>query len=312
MTHPDLLVGLEKADDAAVYRISDDVAVIQTVDFFTPIVDDPFDYGAIAAANSLSDVYAMGGEPLTAMNVVGFPRDQLDLSILRDIMRGGAATMADSGAVLVGGHSVKAPELFYGLSVLGRVHPDRIVTNSGARAEDRLVLTKPLGTGVLTTALKKGLIDPEHLVFVTAMMRRLNREAAQAMVSVQAHACTDITGFGLLGHLYEMATNSRVDAYIYAESVPLLPGALEYAKAGHKPGGLAANRRFLEKRLSVSAKCDPDRVDLLFDPQTSGGLLIAVAPDRVAELLEALEGSGTEGHEIGEIRPGVGELSILP
>jgi selenide, water dikinase len=313
LQHPDVLVGLDKADDAAVYRLSDDLAVIQTVDFFTPIVDDPFQFGAISAANSLSDIYAMGGEPLTALNIVGFPTKVLDLSVLTDILRGGAEVAAEAGAVLVGGHSVKAPELFYGLSVLGRVHPDRIVTNSGARPNDRLVLTKPLGTGILTTALKNGSLDARHLGIVTGHMRRLNRWAAEAMVQVGAHAATDVTGFGLLGHLYEMASNSGVDAYVYAESVPLLEGALEHAAAGDLPGGLGANRQFLANRATISSKCDPIRVHLLFDPQTSGGLLISVEASRTDQLMELLESNGElDARVIGEIRPGTGAVFVLP
>ena len=311
--HPDVLVGLDKADDAAVYRLSDDLAVIQTVDFFTPIVDDPFQYGAISAVNSLSDVYAMGGEPLTALNIVGFPTTTLDLSVLGTILKGGAEVAAEANTVLVGGHSVKAPELFYGLSVLGRVHPDRIITNSGARADDRLVLTKPLGTGVLTTALKNGTLDPQHLSNVTGHMRRLNRWAAESMVEAGAHAATDVTGFGLLGHLQEMAANSGVDAYVYAASVPMLEGALEHAAAGDLPGGLAANRRFLASRATISSKCDPLRVSLLFDPQTSGGLLISIAANRTDRLMELLEANGElHSRVIGEIRPGTGGVFVLP
>jgi selenide,water dikinase len=313
LRHPDILVGLDKADDAAVYRLSDDLAVIQTVDFFTPIVDDPFQYGAISAANSLSDVYAMGGEPLTAMNIVGFPTTTLDLSVLSEILKGGAEVAAEANVALVGGHSVKAPELFYGLSVLGRVHPKQIITNSAAQAEDRLVLTKPLGTGILTTALKSGVLDPRHLGIVTRHMRRLNRWAAAAMVEAGAHAATDVTGFGLLGHLYEMASNSGVDAYVYAESVPILEGALEHAAAGRIPGGLGANRRFLASRATISEKCDPGRVDLLFDPQTSGGLLISIAANRTDRLMELLEANGElEARVIGEIRPGTGAVFVLP
>lgn len=313
LRHPDLLVGLDKADDAAVYRLSDDLAVIQTVDFFTPIVDDPFQYGAISAANSLSDVYAMGGEPLTAMNIVGFPTTMLDLSVLHEILKGGAEVATEANVALVGGHSVKAPELFYGLSVLGRVHPKQIITNSAAQAEDRLVLTKPLGTGILTTALKSGVLDPRHLGIVTGHMRRLNRWAAAAMVEAGAHAATDVTGFGLLGHLYEMASNSGVDAYVYAESVPILEGALEHAAAGRLPGGLGANRRFLSTRATISEKCDPVRVDLLFDPQTSGGLLISIAANRTDRLMELLEANGElEARVIGEIRPGTGAVFVLP
>lgn len=310
--HPDVLVGLEKADDAGVIRVAPDLALIQTVDFFTPIVDDPFEYGAIAAANSLSDVYAMGGEPLTVLNVVGFPRSILGLEVLVAILQGGQEVIAESGAALVGGHSVKAPELFYGLSVTGKIHPDDVVTNSGARPEDVLVLTKPLGTGILTTALKNGKLSAERLRLVTALMRRLNRNASRAMVACGAHACTDVTGFGLLGHLHEMTTNSAVDAYVYAASVPFIDGALEHAASGDQPGGLGANRRFLAERISVSEHCEPHHADLLFDPQTSGGLLVSLPKDRVDDFLERMEAVGEPSSVIGEIRPGPGTVQVLP
>ena len=310
--HPDVIVGLDKADDAGVIRISEDLALIQTVDFFTPIVDDPFEYGAIAAANSLSDVYAMGGMPMTAMNIVGFPRSLLGLDVLVEVLRGGQEVIAESGAALVGGHSVKSPELFYGLSVTGRIHPDQVVTNSGARAEDVLVLTKPLGTGILTTALKNGTLSPERLRVVTAQMRRLNRAAGEAMVACGAHACTDVTGFSLLGHLYEMTSNSGVDAYVYVESVPLIEGVLEHVTAGDKPGGLGANRKFLSTRISVSEHCEPHHTDVLFDPQTSGGLLVSLAKSRVEEFLQRMEAAGESAAVIGEIRPGKGTVQVLP
>ncbi len=310
--HPDVLVGLDKPDDAGVIRLADDLALIQTVDYFTPIVDDPFDYGAIAAANSLSDVYSMGGVPISVLNIVGFPRSELDLSVLTDMLRGGQEVIAESGAALVGGHSVKSPELFYGLSVSGKIHPDKIVTNSGAQPEDVLILTKPLGTGVLTTALKKGKLSNARLQAVTEQMRRLNRNAAEAMVACGANACTDVTGFGFAGHLFEMAHNSGVDAYVYVESVPLIDGALDHAKDGDKPGGLGSNRSYLASRTSISEHCDADRVDLLFDPQTSGGLLISVPKANSEELRERLEDAGETSAVVGEIRPGDGIVQILP
>jgi selenide, water dikinase len=321
--HPDLLVGLDWHDDAGVFRMTPDLAVIQTVDYFTPIVDDPFDYGEIAAANSLSDVYAMGGEPVTAMNIVGFPTSELELSILGEILRGGHAMTVRAGAVLLGGHSVKSPELFYGLAVLGRIHPARIVANRGARSGDQIVLTKPIGTGVLTTALKKGLLSPQHLQLATEMMKRLNALAGRCMVDLRAHACTDVTGFGLMGHLYEMTSASGVDAEIHLDSVPLLEGALEHARAGHKPGGLTANRLYLTSghlegaegdhvpRIRLPESADPDRVDLLFDPQTSGGLLISLPKERARELIVALHKSGEmEATIIGEMRAGSGTIVV--
>lgn len=291
--HPDLLVGTETHDDAGVYRLSPDLALIQTVDYFTPVVDDPYEFGAIAAANSLSDVYAMGGVPRTALNIVGFPQDRLPFEVLGRILRGGYDVVHEAGAVLAGGHSVKAPELFFGLSVTGTVHPERVVRNVGARPGDRLVLTKPLGTGILNTALKKGRLSAERLAAVTAGMRRLNADAAASMQEVGVSAATDITGFGLLGHAFEMAAGSGQGLRIDPLRVPLYEGALEHARDGDKPGGLKANRRYVESRLVIEGEgWDPDLLDLLVDPQTSGGLLIAVAEARLDALVAALRARG--------------------
>jgi selenide, water dikinase len=316
--HPDLLVGLDWHDDAGVFRLTPDLAVIQTVDYFTPIVDDPFDYGEIAAANSLSDVYAMGGVPITAMNIVGFPTTELDFSVLGDILRGGYAMTERAGAVLVGGHSVKSPELFYGLSVLGTIHPDRVICNAKAEPGDALVLTKPIGTGVLTTALKKGILEPELLSRVTAVMKRLNAAAARLMVELGAHACTDVTGFGLLGHLFEMTSASGVEVDLVPERVPILEGALSHVRAGDKPGGLAANRAHLEHGdsrgpwITMSRQADPAVIDLLFDPQTSGGLLIALPEGRAQELIAALrDADEPEAAVIGRVRgAGCGRINL--
>jgi selenide, water dikinase len=309
--HPDLLVGLDWHDDAGVFRLRPDLAVIQTVDYFTPIVDDPFDFGEIAAANSLSDVYAMGGEPVTAMNVVGFPVSEVDLDVLAEVIRGGHAMTLRAGAVLVGGHSIKSPEIFYGLSVLGTIHPDKIVTNAGARAGDRLVLTKPIGTGVLTTGLKKGTLSAEALGRVTEVMKRLNAAAARLMVELGAHGCTDVTGFGLLGHLREMTVASGVDAVVWAGRVPLLEGAMEHAGTGDRPGGLEANRRFLEPHVALPEKGDRALTDLLFDPQTSGGLLISLSPENAERLVAALHEAGEpEAAVIGEFRAGQGRIEV--
>jgi selenide, water dikinase len=308
--HPDLIVGLDWHDDAGVFRFGPDLAIIQTVDFFTPIVDDPFTFGEIAAANSLSDVYAMGGEPVTAMNIVGFPVSELDLSVLSDILRGGHAMTVSAGALLVGGHSVKSPELFYGLSVLGRVHPDRVVTNAGARPGDVLVLTKPLGTGILATSLKKGKLDAAGLARVTNCMKRLNRNASRRMVACGAHAATDVTGFGFLGHLHEMTAASGVDAVIALERVPLLAGALEAAADGDAPGGLGANREHLAAHLDIGTGGDP-RLDLLFDPQTSGGLLVSLLPDAAERLVAALHADGeTETAVVGRVTAGTGRIRV--
>jgi len=309
--HPDLLVGLDWHDDAGVFRLAPDLAVIQTVDFFTPIVDDPFDFGEIAAANSLSDVYAMGGEPLTAMNVVGFPASELDYAVLAEILRGGHAATTRAGAVLVGGHSVKAPELFYGLAVLGRVHPDRVVTNAAARPGDALVLTKPIGTGVLTTGLKKGRLEPAHLAAAVACMKRLNRSAARIMGELGAHAATDVTGFGLLGHLQEMTAASGVDAEIRLETIPLLDGALTHAQEGDLAGGLHANRRHFAPHVDLPEGIPDEQAAILFDPQTSGGLLVSLEPDRAEGLVRRLAGEGEpEARVIGTVTAGTGRIRV--
>jgi selenide, water dikinase len=304
-------VGLDWHDDAGVFRMGPDLAVIQTVDYFTPVVDDPFDYGEIAAANSLSDVYAMGGEPVTAMNIVGFPTTELEMSVLGEILRGGYAATQRAGAVLVGGHSVKSPELFYGLSVLGRIHPDRIVSNAGARAGDRIVLTKPIGTGVLTTALKKGTLSQTALARVTSMMKRLNARAAKLMVDLGAHGCTDVTGFGLLGHLREMTIASATDAHLDSGRIPLFEEALDHARAGDKPGGLGANRRFFEPHVTLAPGTDPVLAELLYDPQTSGGLLVSLPAEAAERLVAELreEGEG-EAAVIGEMREGAGRIVV--
>ena len=311
--YPNVLVGLETSDDAGIVRLTPDLALVQTVDFFTPIVDDPFEYGAIAAANSLSDVYAMGGTPVSALNVVGFPTTELDLSILGEILRGGHHTLDQAGIPLLGGHSVKAPELFFGLSVTGHVHPDRYLTNRGARPGDAIVLTKPLGTGILTTALKKNRLSEERLTTVTESMKVLNAEASKHLVRFEAHACTDVTGYGLLGHLLEMIRNSGVDAEIETSSLPLLDGVLEHAEAGDKPGGLKDNRAYVDPYLEVSPACEATRVDVCSDPQTSGGLLITLEAGRAEDLLETLHGSGVvHATRIGSIHEGSGRIRLVP
>ncbi len=310
--HPDLLVGRGSADDAGVFRVREDLALIQTVDFFTPIVDDPRTFGRIAAANSLSDVYAMGGEPLTAMNIVCFPRKTLDLEVLREVLIGGQEVMTEAGALLVGGHSVDDPELKYGLSVTGIVHPDRVVTNAGARPGDRLILTKPLGTGVLATAIKGGMAPPEVEAEAIRWMTTLNRAAAEAMQEVGVNACTDITGFGLLGHALEMARASEVEIEFQASHIPLIPGVRDLALAGMIPAGSFANRKFCERAVTVDESVDALVVDLLADAQTSGGLLIAVASERAETLHAALERRGVPHVEIGCVRStGAGLIDLV-
>ena len=296
-----MIVGIERADDAGVYKISEEVALVQTIDFFTPIVDDPYWFGQIAAANALSDVYAMGGRPLTAMNVVCFPIKEMPFTILQEILRGGLDKMKEAGVVLVGGHSVEDPELKYGLSVTGIVHPERVIRNQGARPGDRLVLTKPLGTGIINTAVKAGLAEGETVERVTRTMAALNRGASEAMQEVGASACTDITGFGLLGHACEMIEGTEVGMVIYASKVPYFPEAEEFAKMGLVPGGTYRNREFREQMVNLHPEIPPWLVDILFDAQTSGGLLISVPSSKVEALLERLRKRGVEAALIGEV-----------
>ncbi len=285
---------MDRPDDAGVYKISDDLAIIQTVDFFTPIVDDPYWFGQIAAANALSDVYAMGGVPKTAMNLVAFPLKQMDMSVLRQILQGGLDKMKEAGVVLLGGHSVEDNELKYGLSVTGFIHPDRVLTKKDLRVGDRLILTKPLGTGIINTAIKGGLASGEIIETVTHLMATLNRDAAEIMQDYPVHACTDITGFGLLGHLAEMVVDSEFGVEIQANRVPLLPEALEYAAMGLMPAGLYKNREFRQAMVDISSSVDTFIQDILFDPQTSGGLLICVARESADDLVDRLKEKGMD------------------
>ena len=291
-TDSNVIVGLEKADDAGVYKVSDDLALIQTVDFFTPIVDDPYGFGQIAAANALSDVYAMGGVPKTAMNLVAFPLKDMDISVLRQIIQGGLDKMREAGVVLVGGHSVEDKELKYGLSVTGFIHPDRVLTKKNLKAGDRLILTKPLGTGIINTAIKGGLAPKEITDTVTRLMAALNKDAAEIMANYPVHACTDITGFGFLGHLAEMVVDSGAGIRIQTNRVPILPQTLNYAGMGLVPAGAYKNREFFERHVDFAPRVDILIQDILFDPQTSGGLLICVEGDRADDLLQALKQRG--------------------
>jgi selenide,water dikinase len=294
--------GMESLDDAGVYKLSDDMAIIQTVDFFTPIVDDPYDFGQIAVANALSDVYAMGGKPLTAMNMVCFPTKKLDISILKDILKGGIDKMKEAKVTLVGGHSIDDAELKYGLSVTGTVHPERLVTNSGAKAGDKLILTKPLGTGIVSTALKAGKVSKEIIAKMTKYMATLNKKASELMQEVGVHACTDITGFGFLGHVCQVAWNSRVGIKVNSSSVPVFTEVEEFARARLCPGGLHRNREFYGKMVEFSKQI-PDYIqDILFDPQTSGGLLIVLAPATAELLVKKLHKAGVQDAVIvGEV-----------
>jgi selenide,water dikinase len=312
--HPDLLVGLEAADDAGVYRLTPELALIQTVDFFTPIVNDPYQFGQIAAANALSDVYAMGGRPLTALNIVCFPLKTTSADILKAILRGGMDKVHEAGALLVGGHSVEDPELKYGLAVTGVVHPDKILTKAGARVGDLLILTKPLGTGIIATALKGRLASAEAEAAIIQVMSQLNRAAAEALEGLEVHAVTDITGFGLLGHGLEMAAASKAELTIYVGKVPILAWAREYAGMGMVPGGSHANRRFCEKHLTIDPRVNPIDVVLLSDAQTSGGLFIAVSLRNSRALLSRLHDRGaTEAGIIGEVTgSGTGRIIVRP
>ncbi len=296
--YPALLVGLEAPDDAAVYRLDDRQAVISTVDFFPPVVDDPYAYGAVAAANAMSDVYAMGGEVLFAVNLVAFP-DNLELSILADILRGGADRVREAGAVIAGGHTITDKEPKYGLAVTGLIDPARIVTKGGARPGDVLILTKPLGVGVITTALKRGNAQNADVDAAIASMTQLNRAAAQAAQAVGVHAMTDITGYSLLGHAHEMAHLSGVDFVLSYDSLRWLPGAQRYAAEGNFPGGAANNMAYFGQWVSFAASLDDVTRILLFDPETSGGLLMAVEPDKAEALLAELAARNVSGWRIG-------------
>jgi selenide,water dikinase len=279
-------VGFSGSDDAAVYRINNDSAVIQTLDFFTPVVDDPFVFGQIAAANSLSDIYAMGGQPVLALNIVCFPKC-LHLDVLKDILLGGADRVKEAGALLVGGHTVQDDEPKYGLSVMGLVHPDRIVTNAGAKPGDVLVLTKPLGTGIINTAIKADLVSPEIYDSAVDVMIALNRDAADAMQQVGAKGCTDITGFGLVGHCMEMAEASGVSIRLWKDKIPVLESARQLAQMGMVPAGAYSNKSYAGGRVNLKG-VETDLEDIVFDPQTSGGLLISMPEDKAERFLGLL------------------------
>lgn len=293
---------MDRADDAGVYKVTDDIAIIQTVDFFTPIVDDPYWFGQIAAANALSDVYAMGGVPKTAMNLVAFPLKDMDLSVLRRIIQGGLDKLKEAGVVLVGGHSVEDKELKYGLSVTGFIHPDRVLTKNNIKVGDCLILTKPLGTGIINTAIKGGLASPELIDKATRLMAGLNRQAAEIMERHEVHACTDITGFGLLGHLAEMVVDSGVGMEIHVDNLPIIPEALDYAEMGLVPAGAHKNRDFRIAMIDLDPSIDAVTQDILFDPQTSGGLLICAAQDSAEVILDELRTEGiTDAALVGKV-----------
>lgn len=298
---PDLLVGFDKSDDASVYRVSDELALVQTVDFFPPIHDDPYIFGQIAATNALSDVYAMGGEPKLALNVLAVPKD-MPSDAVHELLRGGYEKVYEAGAIITGGHSILDDEPKYGLAVTGFVHPERVLTNGGARPGDVLLLTKPLGIGVLTTAAKGGMASEESMALAVRLMTTLNRAARDAMVKYRVHACTDVTGFGLLGHGTEMAQGSGVELHLHTAEIDLIPEALELAEMGVLPEGMYRNRSFAEPFVDPG-DTDEARQDLLYDPQTSGGLLIAVDPDDADALYEELRSAVPSAQRIGFAAP---------
>jgi selenide,water dikinase len=298
-------VGLTQADDAAVYQLNDHQAIVNTTDFFPPVVDDPYDFGAIAAANALSDIYAMGGQVLFAINLVAFP-ENLDIDILRQILRGGAEKVAEAGGVIAGGHSVSDKEPKYGLAVTGLVDPQMVKTKGGAHPGDMLLLTKPLGVGVITTALKQGIAGAEHVATAVASMKALNKQAAVAAQAANAHSVTDITGFGLLGHAHEMAHLSHVDFHLYLDKLPWLPGAIAYGEAGAFPGGMGRNLDYFQRWVTFDEGVSQLMQDMLWTPETSGGLLVAVSPDQVETVRQQCHTAVV----IGEVGEGNGRITV--
>ena len=305
---PNLLVGFDKSDDASVYRISDELALVQTVDFFPPIADDPYLFGQIAATNALSDVYAMGGEPKLCLNIMAVP-ESMPKEAVHQMLRGGYDKVYEAGALITGGHSILDDEPKYGLCVTGFVHPEKMLTNSGARPGDVLLLTKPIGLGVLTTAQKADMLSPEGLALAHRLMTTLNKSARDAMVKYEVHACTDVTGFGLLGHGYEMAQGSDVSMTIHVDAVDLIPEAVELARIGILPAGMYRNRTFAEPGVDAG-DTELARQDLMYDPQTAGGLLIAAAPQDADALLEELRGCVPGAQRIGTVEPYTGGKRI--
>ncbi|MBQ7870522.1 MAG: selenide, water dikinase SelD [Oscillospiraceae bacterium] len=296
---PDLLVGFDKSDDASVYRVSDELALVQTVDFFPPMVDDPRLFGQIAATNALSDVYAMGGEPKLALNLLCIP-ENMPRDAVHEILRGGYEKCYEAGAIITGGHSIHDAEPKYGLAVTGFVHPEKMLTNSGARPGDVLLLTKPIGIGVLTTGYKAGLTSPGAMELAYRMMTTLNKGARDAMVKYRVHACTDVTGFGLLGHSYEMAQGSDTEITLQVEAIDLIPEAVELARMGILPAGMYRNRHFAQHAVDAG-ETELAKQDLLYDPQTAGGLLMAVAPEDAEALLRELKTTVPSAQRIGTV-----------
>lgn len=306
---PNLLVGIETSDDAGVYRLNDVQAIVQTVDFFTPVVDDPFSFGKIAAANALSDIYAMGARPITALNLVSFPIGKLDKHILAEILRGGQAKIEEAGALIIGGHSIDDPEPKYGLAVTGLVHPDKVLTNAGAQDKDFLVLTKPLGLGIITTGIKRGIVAQEDETEAIRIMSQLNKEASLIAQEIGVNACTDVTGFGLLGHLHEMMKASSCNAEIFCDEVPVIQATWRCLESGSVPGGTLANLKYLKHILG--GDYDENWKIILGDAQTSGGLLLSVSENRIQLLVNSFKSSGLDVAVIGRTYQGqAGKLSI--
>ena len=298
--NPDMLVGTETSDDAGVFRLRPDLAIVNTVDFFTPIVDDPYVFGQIAATNSLSDVYAMGGEPKTAMNIVCFPKGKMEMEVLGEILKGGADKVKESGAVIIGGHSIIDEEIKYGMAITGVIHPDKIFRNVGVQEGDALILTKPLGTGIITTAFKKGKASKESVDEAVAFMTTLNAAASAVMCKYPVHACSDVTGFGILGHALGMASGSGVTLVIESQKLPIMHRAPRLAEKGYITGGCKRNRDYLKDKITVEKSLPEGIVEVAFDPQTSGGLLIAVAKRLAAKLIEDLQAAGvTAATQVG-------------
>jgi selenide,water dikinase len=299
---PNVLVGFDHADDAGVYQLGPGTALVQTVDFFTPIVDDPYTFGQIAATNALSDVYAMGGRPLTSLAMVCFP-EKGDLAVLERILAGGLSKMMEAGCTVIGGHSIRDDETKFGYAVTGVVDPNKVLTNGGAQVGDRLLFTKALGTGVISTAIKKGVAKPAWIDAAAASMTTLNKAAAEVITKFAVHGLTDVTGFGMIGHAREMALASKVSLRLHAGSIPLIEGALECVRAGQIPGGLKANREFTECVVGYEGGISEEIKTILFDPQTAGGLLISAAAEDSVDLARALNAAGVAGGEIGEVLP---------
>ncbi len=295
-----MLVGTETSDDAGVFRLRPDLAIVNTVDFFTPIVDDPYVFGQIAATNSLSDVYAMGGEPKTAMNIVCFPKGKMEMEVLGEILKGGADKVKESGAVIIGGHSIIDEEIKYGMAITGVIHPDKIFRNVGVQEGDALILTKPLGTGIITTALKKGKASKESVDEAVAFMTTLNAAASAVMCKYPVHACSDVTGFGILGHALGIASGSGVTLVIESQKLPIMHRAPRLAEKGYITGGCKRNRDYLKDKITVEKSLPEGIVEVAFDPQTSGGLLIAVAKRHATKLIEDLQAAGvTAATQVG-------------